>query len=143
MQRKNKGFARRSKNTHRIIARRRMPAPREIVYRAWTDPERLRQWLCPGDLVAAALDVRVGGSFSIAIKSKHKLYEYTGIYQIVDAPAKLVFTWCSSQNASDVAVVTIEFIPWGEETEVIISHERLTKRKIARPCRREWERLSK
>jgi uncharacterized protein YndB with AHSA1/START domain len=45
---------------HRIQVRRKMPAPREVVYEAWTDPEGLREWMCPGDLISAeaALDVR-------------------------------------------------------------------------------------
>jgi uncharacterized protein YndB with AHSA1/START domain len=38
---------------HRIVARRRMPAPREIVYEAWIDPEGMREWMCPGDGLSA------------------------------------------------------------------------------------------
>src|SRR5215468_9239342 len=56
---------------YRIQVRRRIPAPREAVYEAWTDPEGLREWMCPGDVISAAatLDVRVGGSFRITIRS--------------------------------------------------------------------------
>jgi uncharacterized protein YndB with AHSA1/START domain len=45
--------------THRMVVRRRMPAPREIVYEAWIDPDGMREWMCPGDVVSAeaVLDV--------------------------------------------------------------------------------------
>ncbi|HLW53940.1 MAG TPA: SRPBCC domain-containing protein, partial [Candidatus Angelobacter sp.] len=56
---------------HRMVVRRRMPAPREFVYEAWIDPQGLREWMCPGDVVSAeaVLDVRVGGSFRIIMSS--------------------------------------------------------------------------
>jgi len=54
-----------TKNTYRLSVRRRMPAPREVVYEAWIDPQGIREWMCPGDTVSteALLDVRVGGSY--------------------------------------------------------------------------------
>ena len=74
---------------HRMVVRRRMPAPREIVYAAWTDPEGLREWMCPGDIVSAEarLDVRVGGSLYITMRSKEQVHEHVGIYRVVDPPA--------------------------------------------------------
>ena len=51
--------------------------------------------MCPGDVISAeaTLDLRVGGAFRIVMKSKTAEYVHTGTYQIVDPPAKLVFTW--------------------------------------------------
>ena len=48
---------------HRLVIRRTIPATREEVFGAWTDPESLRYWMCPGDILEAEaqLDVRVGG----------------------------------------------------------------------------------
>ena len=50
---------------YRVVTRRRMPAPREIVFEAWIDPKGIHEWMCPGDVISAeaTLDVRVGGSF--------------------------------------------------------------------------------
>jgi uncharacterized protein YndB with AHSA1/START domain len=58
----------------RVVATRRMPAPREIVYEAWIDANGIREWMCPGDVISvgAVLDVRVGGSFRIVMKSKEQ-----------------------------------------------------------------------
>jgi len=73
----------------RVEVRRRMPAPRDIVFEAWTDPEGLRHWMCPGDVISAeaALDVRVGGNFRLVMKSKTAEHVHTGTYQVVDPPA--------------------------------------------------------
>ena len=54
-----------------VRIRRRMPAPREVVYEAWTTGEGLRYWMWPGDVIPAeaTLDVRVGGTFRIVMKT--------------------------------------------------------------------------
>ena len=43
----------------------RFDAPRELVWRAWTDPERLRRWWGPRGFTApvATTDLRVGGRY--------------------------------------------------------------------------------
>jgi uncharacterized protein YndB with AHSA1/START domain len=114
---------------HRLVVRRRMPAPREIVYEAWIDPAGIREWMCPGDVVSAeaVLDVRVGGSFRISMKAKDRVHEHTGIYQIVNPPEKLVFTWSAVENPGELTLVTVEFLPLGDESELVITHERFAK----------------
>jgi uncharacterized protein YndB with AHSA1/START domain len=70
-----------------------MPAPREVVFEAWIDPEGMQEWMCPGDVVSAEaiMDVRVGGSFRIVMKRKEGEHVHIGTYQVVEPPAKL---WC-------------------------------------------------
>jgi uncharacterized protein YndB with AHSA1/START domain len=130
---------------HRIVARRRMPAPREIVYEAWTDPEGMREWMCPGDVVSAeaVLDVRVGGSFRIVMKGKTQVHEHTGTYQIVDAPAKLAFTWCAIESPADITLVTVEFIPHGDESDLVITHDRFTDSDLARRYETGWGTIAR
>ena len=122
-----------TEGNYRVVIRRRMPVPREIVYESWIDPEGIREWMCPGDIVSteASLDVRVGGSFRITMRAKDAVHEHVGTYQTVDPPAKLSFTWSGGNVASDITLVTVEFIPHGEESEVIITHERLTSSDVA------------
>jgi uncharacterized protein YndB with AHSA1/START domain len=125
---------------HRIVARRKMPAPREIVYQAWIDPEGMREWMCPGDVVSAeaVLDVRVGGSFRIIMKSNSQVHEHTGIYQIVEPPAKLAFTWSAVESPGEITLVTVEFIPHGDESELVITHERFTNPDLAQRYETGW-----
>lgn len=114
---------------HRMVVRRRMPAPREIVYAGWIDPEGIHA----GDVVSAEafLDVRVGGSFRIIMRAPNRVHEHTGTYQIVDPPAKLAFTWSGLENPAEITLVTVEFLAHGDESEVVITHERFTKADVA------------
>lgn len=131
--------------THRIVVRRRMPAPREIVFEAWIDAEGMREWMCPGDVVSAeaVLDVRVGGSFHITMKSKDRVHEHTGTYQVVDRPAKLAFTWSDVESPSEITLVTVEFLPHGDESELVITHERLTNPDLAQRYEMGWGTIAK
>ena len=125
---------------HRIVARRRIPAPREVVYAAWIDPEGLREWMCPGDVLSAeaTLDVRVGGSFRITMRSKERVHEHVGIYQIVDPPAKLRFTWSGLDNLEEITLVTVEFLDHVNTCELVITHECFTKSEIAQRYEMGW-----
>ena len=93
-----------TENSWQLSVRRRIPARREVVYEAWIDPQGIREWMCPGDTVSAEarLDVRVGGSYRIVMKGKDRDHVHTGIYQVVDAPSKLVFTWTLPSNLTTV-----------------------------------------
>jgi uncharacterized protein YndB with AHSA1/START domain len=130
---------------HRMEVRRRMPAPREIVYEAFIDPEGLREWMCPGDVISAeaTLDVRVGGSFRIMMRSKDRVHEHVGTYQVVEPPSKLSFTWSGLDNPTEITLVTVEFIPHGAESELVITHERFTKADVAERYEMGWGTIAK
>jgi uncharacterized protein YndB with AHSA1/START domain len=129
-----------AEGTHRVLVRRRMPAPREVVFEAWIDPEGIREWMCPGDVTSAeaVLDVRVGGSFRIAMKTRAKDYVHTGTYLVVEPPSKLVFTWSEVDNASATTLVTVEFFPHGDESELVITHEKFIKPDVAKRYESGW-----
>lgn len=124
----------------RVEVRRRMPAPREIVYQAWIDPQGIREWMCPGDTISAeaTLDVRVGGSYRIVMKRKDGESVQVGTYQVVDPPAKLVFTWAGADNPGETTLVTVEFISHGDESELVLTHERFVKPDLARRYESGW-----
>ena len=126
-----------------IRVRRRMPAPREVVYEAWTTAEGFRHWMCPGDVVSAeaTLDVRVGGAFRIVMKSPTAEHVQTGVYQVVEPPAKLVFTWEGSNHPPTRVIV--EFFDHGDESEIVITHEGFTIPDIAKRYEGGWSTIAK
>src|SRR5580704_19678064 len=99
-----------SEGVYRAVARRRMPAPREVVFEAWIDLEGIREWMCPGDATSAEarLDVRVGGNYRIVVKGREGDHVHTGVYQVVEPNSKLVFTWAEEGRAG-TTLVTVEF----------------------------------
>lgn len=125
---------------YRIQVRRRIPAPRKVVYEAWNDPEGLREWMCPGDVISAeaTLDVRVGGSLRITMRSKERVHEHVGTYQVVEPPAKLSFTWSGTDNPNEITLVTVEFLDHGNACELVITHERFTKGDLAQRYEIGW-----
>lgn len=106
---------------------RRYPVPPEKVWRAWTDPEAIARWFGPADterIAHAELDVRVGGHWSIAFTTadgeRHKV---GGVYQQVDPPRRLVFSWAWQSTPERVSRVTIDLRPDRGGTELAFLHE--------------------
>jgi uncharacterized protein YndB with AHSA1/START domain len=52
-----------------ILITRDFDAPKELVYKAWTTPELVRRWWHAnrGEMTAAEIDLRVGGSWRYAM----------------------------------------------------------------------------
>lgn len=50
---------------HDLVISRLLKAPRAALWRAWTEPERLKAWWCPRPWVTEvrAFDLRPGGAF--------------------------------------------------------------------------------
>jgi uncharacterized protein YndB with AHSA1/START domain len=87
--------------------------------------------------------VRIVGSFRIGMKSKTQIHEHTGTYQIVDPPAKLAFTWWDAKSPADITLVTVEFIPHGDESELVITHERFTDSDLAQRYESGWGTIAR
>jgi uncharacterized protein YndB with AHSA1/START domain len=105
---------------------RRLPAPIGEVFRWWTDPELLREWMTPVGTVEAEVDLRVGGRLRVVMKGDGRVIEHTGEYLEIDPPRRLVFTWISQYTGSVPSVVTVELQAAGDdETELRLTHSRL------------------
>jgi len=128
---------------YRLSIRRKMPASRDVVFEAWTDPHGLREWMCPGDTFAAeaTLDLRVGGSYRIVMKGKTRDYVHTGVYQVVDPPSKLVFTWTREEDEVPT-LVTVEFLALGDESELVLTHERFQDAEVMKRYQGGWGQIA-
>jgi uncharacterized protein YndB with AHSA1/START domain len=53
--------------TNDLVLERTLNAPRELVWRAWTDPKLLKQWFAPKpyEISEVEMDLRPGGIFRI------------------------------------------------------------------------------
>ncbi|MGZ9718797.1 SRPBCC family protein [Rhizobium miluonense] len=70
-------------------------APREKIFRCWTEEELLKQWFAPlpWTVSAAKIDVRAGGSSSITMRSPEgEEYPGNGVYLEVIPNERIVFT---------------------------------------------------
>jgi uncharacterized protein YndB with AHSA1/START domain len=71
-------------------------APREEVWREWTEPERFADWYggpqCPIPLETVSMDVRDGGKWKLVMIIGPREVQWDGEYIEVNAPERLVFT---------------------------------------------------
>jgi uncharacterized protein YndB with AHSA1/START domain len=74
---------------------REFRAPRELVFRAWTNPEMLAKWYAPNacELKIGHFDLRVGGTFHYRITHPfHGACWVVATFKEITAPSRLVFT---------------------------------------------------
>lgn len=111
-----------------VQLRRRMKAPAERIFDLWTRPDLMVRWMSPfPGMVAcqASCDLRPGGAFSLYMSSADANREVAGTYVLIDRPHKLVFTWVGPLTNHVTTLVTVELHPHGDETELVLTHERL------------------
>jgi len=108
-----------------LIIRRTFDAPRELVFRAWTEPQLLAQWSCPRGFTCSENrgELRVGGAFSACMRSpegtEHRL---RGVYREIVPPERLVFTHCwvdERGTPGPETLVTVMLAERGGRTEMM------------------------
>jgi len=80
---------------------REFDAPREIVFRAWIDPEQLGHWFAPRGctVLFRTIDPREGGEFHFYIESPNGRASWCkGAYRELVAPERMVFTMAAADE---------------------------------------------
>jgi uncharacterized protein YndB with AHSA1/START domain len=82
-------------DTKDLIITRLFDAPRELVWKAWTQPERVMQWWGPKGFTTpvSRIDLRVGGEYLSCMRSPDgKDFWGKGFFREIVAPSQLVMT---------------------------------------------------
>lgn len=82
-------------NHHDIVLTRVLPAPRALVFDAWTDPEHLLHWWGPHGFAGlrCEIDLRVGGHFRLDLRGPDGIdYPCEGTYHEVVRPERIVYS---------------------------------------------------
>jgi uncharacterized protein YndB with AHSA1/START domain len=80
---------------HEICITRVFDAPAELVFRAWTTPQLVRQWWGwdSAALIVCDIDLRVGGDWRyVTREADGRVLGWRGTYLEIDAPRRLVST---------------------------------------------------
>lgn len=100
-----------------LILERVIDAPPEKLFRAWTEPDLLKQWFTPKPWTVsfAETNVRPGGSNLIVMRSPEgQEFPNRGVYLEVVENRRLVFTdayinaWTPSEKPFMTAIITFE-----------------------------------
>ena len=78
-----------------LLITRVFDAPRDLVFKAWTEPARVSQWWGPTGFTAprCELDLRPGGAIRIDMRGPDgTIYPMGGTFRQIDEPNQLIFT---------------------------------------------------
>ena len=112
-----------------LTVKRRFKASPAKVFAAWTDPEKMKRWMGPGEIIAARAEVdpRVGGRYRIVMHAPNgDEYDVGGVYREVVANEKLVFTWAWKSTPERESLVTLLLKPDGDGTLLTLTHEQFS-----------------
>jgi uncharacterized protein YndB with AHSA1/START domain len=112
--------------TRELTLTRIFDAPRELVFRAWTDPAMLREWWGPRMFSAPVCEVdpRAGGEIKIVMRGPDGM-EHTmkGIFREIVKPERIVFVnnaYDSSGTQHLEGLTTILFADEGGKTKLTL-----------------------
>ncbi len=120
-----------------VIAR-----PPARVYAAWTTAAELARWFVPEPGAVCTVyefDVREGGKFRFAIDFPGNHCTAAGSFLRLDYATKMVLSWSwEEQSDGVVSQVTLDFIPHGQGTNLVLTHERMLDRESREDHTRGW-----
>jgi uncharacterized protein YndB with AHSA1/START domain len=97
---------------HEIIMTRAFDAPRELVFKTYTDPNLISQWWGSEDstMIVDKLDVQKGGMWRfINREADGSEYAFNGVYHEVSSPDRLVYTFEFEGMPGHVLLETVRF----------------------------------
>lgn len=112
---------------------RRLDAPANEVFAAWTEPELVAQWLVPGSCVvnAVSLDLREGGKFLLEGRDpRGENYTISGSYCEIILDRRIAMSWAYRGPVTGLngppSLVIVDIKSLGPSTsELTITHEQI------------------
>ncbi len=124
-----------------LVVRKTIRAKAERLFAAWTIPAQLKLWWGPQGVkcIDAEMDLRRGGRYRIANQLPDgKILWITGEFEVIEAPRKLVYTWRIEPETESSERVTVHFEESDNDTEVIVTHERISSEELRKMHEQGW-----
>lgn len=121
-------------------------APRERVWREWTEPARFADWFggptATVPLDSVEMDVREGGTWRLTMLFDHRSIPWHGAYREVVEPSRLVFTVSDREPATGYGVVLVVLVDLGDgRTEMRFEQRGPLEPEYVEPARAGWGRF--
>jgi uncharacterized protein YndB with AHSA1/START domain len=116
-----------TKEHRELTVTRILDAPRELVWKAWTDPAQFAYWFggeADVPVSTVSLDVRPGGAWNARMLLEDGTeIPFGGVYREVQEPERLVmiFEEVGRQTDADQQVVTVTLADLGGKTELVLT----------------------
>lgn len=139
-----------------FVITRIFDAPRELVWKAWTEPERVKRWWGPKVFTAPfiKIDLRVGGKYLYAMRSPDdKNFWSTGVFREIDPLKRIVVTDSFADEKGNVVPashygmnwdwplevqVTVTFEKQGGRTKLSLQYELTPPKEMIDPMTAGW-----
>jgi uncharacterized protein YndB with AHSA1/START domain len=103
---------------HGFTMTRVFDAPRERVWKEWTEPERFADWFGGADsevpVSSVSMDVRPGGSWRATMYAARGEIQWEGEYREVVEPERLVLTFSDQPGEHAYELVTVVLTDLGD-----------------------------
>ncbi len=107
-----------------IVMMRVFDAPRELVFKAYTDPNLIPKWWGPSSLTTTVdkMDVRLGGVWRFVQRDADgNEYGFHGVYHESLAPERLIYTFEFEPMPGHVLLETVRFEEHDGKTKVTVT----------------------
>ena len=130
-------------NTEKAVVHvtKNFPVKKEELYKAWTEPEQLKQWWKPmgKQLTAVENNIKQGGQIRYQFEDD---LQVSGTYKEVDEGTKLVYSWKwqfpqESVHNGDYRL-TVEFKDSEEGSALDVSQENIQQEHAVKPHEEGW-----
>ena len=119
----------------KVVIEKTYDALPEIVWQAWTDPKKIKQWWGPNDVAIpeCEVDLKVGGKFYIVMEAGEAMGQYKGIkwpmlakFTVVEPNSKLFYNakaWTEGDKEKTIIDQTTELTltKEGSKTKIKLS----------------------
>lgn len=142
-----------SPGTKEFGVTRIIDAPRERVFKAWTDPDELAEWWGPAGFStprsSVSIDARAGGKWTATMKSNGDdglEIPFYGVYKEFESPAFLSFTLIDENHPefdpadpeNGTELIKVVFNDQGEKTEIVFRQIGYLPDDRIEPSRQGW-----
>jgi uncharacterized protein YndB with AHSA1/START domain len=93
-------------------------APRELVFKAWTDPKQLAEWWGPKSFTnpVCEVDLKPGGAFRIVMRAPDGgEFPMKGVFREIVPPSRLVFTNIAVDKDGNHIIEGLTTVTFAEE----------------------------
>ena len=131
-------------DNQKVEASKKFNVSVEKLYRAWNDPEQLKQWWKPmgNQLQEVENDLKTGGNVKYSFTNNS--FQIEGVYEDVRENEHLLYSWNwlfpdnSVKNAA--YKLDVHFSGLGETSEIHILQENLQRDENVHPNKEGWEK---
>lgn len=107
-----------------FVITRDFDAPRDLVWKMWTDPEMMKQWYGPAHFTAPVMesDFRMGGRYLFDMRDPEgKDYWGTGEYLEIVVPERIVATDAFADEKGNIVPPSYYGMPGDEPLERVLT----------------------